>query len=79
MHTTCEISMTICMGSRANQRKSKWLLFETTCQNNQKSNQHVAGAHVHIHTNYEVSIIVYVGRIPNYCQKIPKNTKIAAI
>ena len=29
MHTRCEVSMTICMGSRANQRKvSKWLLFE---------------------------------------------------
>ena len=28
MHTTCEVSMVISMGSRANERKSKWLLFE---------------------------------------------------
>ena len=30
-----------------------------------KCNHHIAGAHVNIHTKYEVSMIMYVGRRAN--------------
>ena len=33
--------------------------------NESKSNQHILGAYVHIHTNYKVSITIYVGRRAN--------------
>ena len=39
--------------------------LKTTRQNNQKINQHIVSAHVHIHTNYKVSMIVYIGRRAN--------------
>ena len=36
-----------------------------------KSNQHIAEVHLNIHTKYEVSIIMYVGRRANK-KKVPK-------
>ena len=49
-HTKCEVSMIMCMGRRANQRKvPKWLPFENISQNNLKSNQHIAEINMNIH------------------------------
>ena len=36
--------------------------LKTVRQNNPKSNQHIAEINVNIHTKYEVSITIYVGR-----------------
>ena len=49
--------------------------LKTIRQNNQGSNQHLVGINVNVHTKYEVSMTIYVGRRGN--QK--KNTKMAAI
>ena len=39
--------------------------FKTISQNNQKSNQHTLGINMNIHTKYEVSMTIYVGRRAN--------------
>ena len=63
-----EASMTVYMGRTANQRKvPKWP--KTTNQNNPKSNHHIVGINVNIHTKYEVSITIYVAR--HMCICIP--------
>ena len=45
--------------------------LKTISQKNQKSNQHIAGAYVNIHTKYEVSMFMYAGRTANQW-KVPK-------
>ena len=44
--------------------------LKTTGQNNQKSNQHTLGINMNIHTKYEVSMTIYVGRRANQ-RKVP--------
>ena len=39
--------------------------LKTISQNNQKSNQHILGININIHTKYEVFITIYVGRRAN--------------
>ena len=39
--------------------------LKTISQNNQKSNQHILGINMNIHTKYEVSITIYMGRRAN--------------
>ena len=66
MHTRSEVSMTFV--SAAEQIKEKYqngCYLKTTYQNDQNSNQHVVGAYVHVHTNYKVSMTIYVGRRAN--------------
>ena len=36
--------------------------LKTISQNNQKSNQHILGINMNIHTKYEVPMTIYVGR-----------------
>ena len=45
--------------------------LKSISQNSQKSNQHIVGINVHIHTKYEVSMTINVGRRANQ-RKIPK-------
>ena len=44
--------------------------LKTIHQNNQKSNQHILGINMNIHTKYGVSITIYVGRRANQ-RKVP--------
>ena len=44
--------------------------LKTESQNNEKSNQHILGINMNIHTKYEVSISIYVGRRANQ-RKVP--------
>ena len=39
--------------------------LKTISQNNQKSNKHILGINMNIHTKYEVSMTIYVGRRAN--------------
>ena len=39
--------------------------LKTISQNNQKSNQDILGINMNIHTKYEVSVTIYVGRRAN--------------
>ena len=58
-------------GERINEKYQNGCHLKTICQNNQKSNQHIVGINVNGHTEYEVSITIYVGRRANQ-RKIPK-------
>ena len=44
--------------------------LKTFSQNNKKSNQHIPGMNINIHTKCEVSITIYMGRRANQ-RKIP--------
>ena len=44
--------------------------LKTISQNNQKGNQHLLGINMNIHTKYEVSRTIYVGRRANQ-RKVP--------
>ena len=44
--------------------------LKTISQNNQKSQQHISGINMNIHTKYEVSMTIYVGRRANQ-RKVP--------
>ena len=58
--------MTTCMDRRAHNRKvPKWLPFKNISKNNQKSNQHIEGIKVNIHTKYEVSMTMWAGEQVN--------------
>ena len=39
--------------------------LKTTHHNNQRSNQHIEGINVNVHTKYEVSMTIYSGRRGN--------------
>ena len=39
--------------------------LKTISQNSQKSNQHILGIKINIHSKYEVSIAIFVGRRAN--------------
>ena len=58
-------------GEQINEKYQHGCHLETISQNNQKINQHIVGINVHVHTKYEVSLTVYVGRRANLL-KIPK-------
>ena len=60
------------VGRRANKKKSTKIaaILKTVSQNNQKSNQHILGINMNIHTKYEVSMTIYVGRRANQ-RKVP--------
>ena len=45
--------------------------MKTISQNNQKCNQHIVEAYVHIHNKYKVSVTIYVDRRANQ-RKVPK-------
>ena len=45
--------------------------LKTISRNNQKCNQHIVGAYVHIHNKYKVSVAIYVDRRVNQ-RKIPR-------
>ena len=45
--------------------------LKTMSQNSQNSNQHIVGINGNVHTKYEVSMTMYVGRRANK-RKIPK-------
>ena len=64
----------LCMwtGEQIKQRYQNSCHLKTVSQNNQKSNQHIPGINMNIHTKYEVSITIYVGRRANQ-RKVPKN------
>ena len=54
------------VGSRANKKKyQNSYHLKTISQNTQKSNQHILGINMNIHTKYEVSMTIYVGRRAN--------------
>ena len=44
--------------------------LKTISRNNQKSNQHILGKNMNIHTKYEVSMTIYVDRRANQ-RKVP--------
>ena len=46
-------------------KSTKMCHLQATSHNDYKSNQHIAGVYLNIHTKYEVSIIMYVGRRAN--------------
>ena len=71
--SSSEVSMTMCMGMTAIQRKiPKWLPFNNISQNNLKSNDHILEAYVYIHVKDEVSMTTYMDRrackrkLPNF-------------
>ena len=45
--------------------------LKTISQNNQKSNYHIEGINMNVHTKYEVSMTIYMGRTAHQ-RKIPK-------
>ena len=45
--------------------------LQAISQNDDKSNQHIAGVHMNIHTKYKVSTFMYVDRKANQI-KVPK-------
>ena len=59
------------VGRRANKKKyQNSCHLKTIRQNNQKRNQHILGINMNIHTKYEVSMTIYVGRRANQ-RKVP--------
>ena len=58
-------------GEEINEKYQKGCHLKTMSQNSQKSNQHIVGINVNVHTKYEVSKTIYVGRRANQ-RKIPK-------
>ena len=60
----------------AGEQKKKTKKYQNSChlktisQNNQKRNQHILGININIHTKYEVSMTIYVGRRANQ-RKVP--------
>ena len=60
-----------CMWAGEQQKKyQNSCQMKTISQNNQKSNQHILGINMNIHTKYEVSVTIYVGRRANQ-RKVP--------
>ena len=64
----------LCMwaGEQIKEKYQNTCHLKTIGQNNQKSNQHIVGISMNIHTKYEVSITIYVDRRANQ-RKVPKN------
>ena len=59
------------VGRRANKKKyQNSCHLKTISQNNQKSNHHILGINMNIHTKYKVSMTIYVGRRANQ-RKVP--------
>ena len=58
-----EVSMTVCMGRIANQRKvPKWLPFKNYKSKSLNIDVHILEAYGHIHTKYEISMSNPVAR-----------------
>ena len=62
----------LCMwaGEQIKEKYQNSCHLKTINQNNQKSNQHILGINMNIHTEYEVSMTIYVGRRANQ-RKVP--------
>ena len=58
-------------GEQINEKYQDGCHLKTISHNNQNSNQHIVGIHVNVHTKYEVSMTIYVGRRANQ-RIIPK-------
>ena len=58
-------------GEQINEKYQNGCHLKTIHQNNQKSNQHIVGINVNVHTKYEVSMTIYVSRRGNQ-RKITK-------
>ena len=52
-------------GEEINEKYQNGCYLKTISQNNQKSNQHIVGINMNVHTKYEVSMTIYVGRRVN--------------
>ena len=52
-------------GEQINEKYQNGCHLKTIGQNNQISNQHIVGINVNVHTKYEVSMTIYVGRRAN--------------
>ena len=52
-------------GEQINEKYQNSCHLKTISQNNQKSNQHILGINMNIHTKYEISMTIYVGRRTN--------------
>ena len=68
MNSPC---LSVWAGQQTKEKYQNGCHLKNTSQNNQKSNQHIARAHVNIHTKYEVSVTIYVDRRANQ-RKVPK-------
>ena len=60
----------MCAGEQIKEKYQNGCHLKTVSQNNQKSNQHILGTDMNMHTKYEVSITIYVGRRANQ-RKVP--------
>ena len=58
-------------GEQINEKYQNGCHLKTVSQNNQKSNQHIEGAYIHIHNKYKASVTIYVDRRANQ-RKVPK-------
>ena len=58
-------------GEQINEKYQNGCYLKTISQNNQKSNQLIVGINLNVHTEYKVSMTIYVGRRANQ-RKIPK-------
>ena len=52
-------------GEQINEKYKNGCHLKTKNQNNQKSNPHIVGINVNVHTKYKVSMTIYVGRRAN--------------
>ena len=52
-------------GEQINEKYQNGCHLKTIHQDNQTSNQHIAGINVNVQTKYEVSMTIYVGRRAN--------------
>ena len=58
-------------GEQINEKYQNGCHLKTISQNNQKSNQHIVGININVHTKYEDSMTIYVGRRADQ-REIPK-------
>ena len=57
-------------GKQIKQKYQNSCYLKTMTQNNQKRNQYIPEININIHTKYEISITIYVGRRANQ-RKVP--------
>ena len=57
-------------GEQIKQKHQNSCNLKSISQNNQNNNQHILGININIHTKYEVSMTIYVGRRANQ-RKVP--------
>ena len=57
-------------GEQIKEKNQNSYHLKTVRQNNQKSNHHILGINMNIHTKYDISITIYVGKRANQI-KVP--------